>query len=455
MPLNIIIVEAGIAGLLAAVALRWAGHTVQIYERSALNREVGTAITVPPNVGRFLLAWGLDPVKEHFVRGQVQAFVDPFTLETQNIVSHDANRARYGGVDLWLAHRVDLHNMLKTMATDPSGPGRPASIHLQSAVVSYNPEAASITLADGAVVSGDLVVGADGIHSLATEFVLEENVQPAPPAHYNMCYRFLIPAEAIEKDSKTQWWHRGAAGEKPIIRIMTDNGAREIPNFVVLYLDKNMEKKVTKEDYLATVEKPDVLERLKGFHPNVLAVVNKATDIKLWPLLYWPPNTTWHRGRLVLAGDAAHPMLPHQGQGGAQGIEDGCALSIAPQRVVTVEEIPQRLALYEKIRRNRAAAMQILSNVGQDQTHLISDELDQYFPVGETPKNIAEIFKFAYGHDVGGSALKVTKEFDENYELPVGFVLEEGHEEAKPREAHRHAVGKNAEYAVAPREVVV
>jgi salicylate hydroxylase len=136
MSLHIIIVGAGIAGLAAATALRKAGHTVDIYERSAMNNEVGAAINVPPNAGRFLMAWGLDPVGSRFVKAQNLSFVDPLTLETTAVVPHEHNRARYGA-DLWFAHRVDLHDILKKMATDPTGPGLPATIHLRSAVVGY------------------------------------------------------------------------------------------------------------------------------------------------------------------------------------------------------------------------------------------------------------------------------------------------------------------------------
>jgi len=73
-----------------------------------------------------------------------------------------------------------------------------------------------------------------------------------------------------------------------------------------------------------------------------------------------------------------------QGQGGAQGIEDGCVLGIVLHGVDSVErdggkgELERRLELYEKIRRNRASAIQVLSNVGQDQSHLVYDELKEY-----------------------------------------------------------------------------
>ena len=96
-------------------------------------------------------------------------------------------------------------------------------------VSNQDPDAPSITLADGSVITADLVVGADGIHSLACEAVLGHKVEPASPAHYNCCYRFLIPAATLEADPETRFWnypnanHEDGSG-KPGLRIITHNG---------------------------------------------------------------------------------------------------------------------------------------------------------------------------------------------------------------------------------------
>lgn len=134
--LHVIISGAGIAGLTAAVSLRRAGHIVDIYERSAMNNEIGAAINVPPNASRFLQAWGLDPQEWRFVTARLQTFNHPSSLEPFMI--NDMSGAQAADpAKLYLAHRVDLHNALKWMATRPDGPGEPARIHLQSEVVEY------------------------------------------------------------------------------------------------------------------------------------------------------------------------------------------------------------------------------------------------------------------------------------------------------------------------------
>lgn len=229
--LNVLVVGAGIAGLSAAISLRRAGHCVHVYERSAMNNEVGAAINVPPNATRFLTAWGLDPVRWRFVQSRRITFNDPFTLEVTAQLSTVQTPISLGGAGLYYAHRVDLHSALKWMATREDGPGTPATIHLGSDVVGYvrtrsavlvlratytcvcqDPMKPSIMLASGQEICGDVVVGADGVHSAAAEAVLGCRNQPVPPVHSNCCYRFLIPASKLEEDPETRFWNEERDG---------------------------------------------------------------------------------------------------------------------------------------------------------------------------------------------------------------------------------------------------
>jgi salicylate hydroxylase len=135
-PLKILIVGAGIAGLSAAISCRRAGHDVQIYERSALNNELGAAIHVAPNASRGLLAWGLDPVRSRFVTCKKSYRAHASTLEK----FHETDEAYIGptfGAPWFLCHRVDLHEELKRLAIGSEGEGKPAEVHLKSEVVKY------------------------------------------------------------------------------------------------------------------------------------------------------------------------------------------------------------------------------------------------------------------------------------------------------------------------------
>lgn len=136
MPLEIIIVGAGIAGLSAGISLRRAGHHVRILERSALNNEVGAAINVPPNASRALLAWGVDPVASRFVpvRGIMNA-VGATLAPTMDAPLGEWVSLVYGAT-LYFAHRVDLHEALRALATG-AGPGEPVDLELETTVVVY------------------------------------------------------------------------------------------------------------------------------------------------------------------------------------------------------------------------------------------------------------------------------------------------------------------------------
>ncbi|GKT93712.1 salicylate hydroxylase [Colletotrichum tofieldiae] len=183
--LDVAIIGGGIAGLTAATALRRAGHSVTIYEKSALNNEIGAAI---------------------------------------NSV-HELNLGAIGekyGSPWYFAHRVELHQELKRMATADDG-GPPVAFRLRSEVTSYDPERARFGLRDGAVVSADLVIVADGIHSGGVEAILGSPNPAFPAAQDNFCYRFLIPMEDVLADPTTAELFDGASGG---VRMFLGDGKR-------------------------------------------------------------------------------------------------------------------------------------------------------------------------------------------------------------------------------------
>jgi 6-hydroxynicotinate 3-monooxygenase len=64
-----------------------------------------------------------------------------------------------------------------------------------------------------------------------------------------------------------------------------------------------------------------------GFHPNVLAVLADCPEVHKWALVERDPLPRWGAGRVVLLGDACHPMTPHMAQGAATAVEDAAELS--------------------------------------------------------------------------------------------------------------------------------
>lgn len=134
--MDVVIAGAGITGLAAAISLRRSGHRVTIYERSSMNNELGAAINVPSNVARFLVPWGLDPVKARFVTSKGMRFDSFNTMEAGAFHDHAGNTTIFGA-PLYYSHRVDLHESLKRLATNPDGPGIPATIHLKSEISRY------------------------------------------------------------------------------------------------------------------------------------------------------------------------------------------------------------------------------------------------------------------------------------------------------------------------------
>ncbi|EKD20524.1 salicylate hydroxylase [Drepanopeziza brunnea f. sp. 'multigermtubi' MB_m1] len=433
-PLDIIIVGAGIAGFAAAISCRRAGHHVEIYERSALNNELGAAIHVCPNASRGLLAWGLDPVQAQFVTCKRSYRAHGSTLVRFH-EGDDTYVTEKFGAPWFFAHRVDLHEELKRLATRQDGEGRPAVVHLKSEVTRYDTAAGSVSLSSGETVFGDLVIAADGVHTGSVEAILGSPNPALPTTDYNFAYRFLIPTEELAADPETVQFTEDDDGR---VKFFVGEGRRlvwypcrdnKVHNFVAIF---HSDEQVYREDWQTHVETSALLETYSAFHPSLLAVLKKAKDVKQWPLLFRAPISSWHKEKLVAIGDAAHPMLPHQGQGGAQAIEDAVALGIALSGC-TPANLDRRLKVFESVRMNRASVMQIFSirsrgkmltsnaDAGQDEPEKIRTDAAKFMPAETVPKTPEEFFAYNFGYDVVRDSVQAMQREDASWELPANF----------------------------------
>jgi salicylate hydroxylase len=164
MTFHIIIVGGGIAGFAAAIALRGPNRQITILEQSSLNKEIGTLISFQPNASRILQStWGLDlqdawPLVDEGFR--------IYNTEGRRVNSVPLlTKTEYGG-DRLLFHRREVHEALGRAVSSQSSDlvGGSVKIRTASRVVKCDKHLGTVTLENGNILQGDLVIGADGMH---------------------------------------------------------------------------------------------------------------------------------------------------------------------------------------------------------------------------------------------------------------------------------------------------
>lgn len=334
------IVGGGIGGMAAAAALLSRGIEVSVFEQAAEIGEVGAGVMIFPNSLRQLERLGLGQALAE-AGGRIGSgssfyrkdgsFVAPVTITDSS-----------GWNGLYGMHRADL--LLALASLVPAG-----AIHVGHKCVGFEQDdrRARLTFANGNSFEADLVIAADGIQSALQKFVVE----PSRPIHSgSLAYRGLLPRAEVP------WWPDDAfevwMGDGKHFLVFPVRGGAMI-NYVA-FVPTSEE---TRESWSAPGNRDKLAAEFEGWDPRVTRLLERVETCFWWGLYDRAPLARWSNGRLALLGDAAHPMLPHLGQGANQAIEDGVALA-AFLEGRRGSDVAGALKRYEIFRRSRTDIVQ-------------------------------------------------------------------------------------------------
>jgi salicylate hydroxylase len=337
---SVAIVGGGIGGLFAANALVAQGLRVAIYEQAPAIGEVGAGLFMTPNSVRHLQRIGLGPAVE----------------KSGALVGHNSRYFRHDGAPIapvqvtdssgWNAtfgmHRADLVEMLATAL--PQG-----IVHTGHRCTGFdqNDDVARLSFANGASAEADVVIGADGIHSALRPHVFASS---EPVFSGSVAYRGLV-AQGRVPDWPTDRWQMWLGKGRHFLAFPLRAG--KLINYVgFVPTDEEM-----KESWSAPGDPEILRQAFSGWDPRIHQLLSEVHMTFRWALYDREPLPVWTRHRLSLLGDAAHPMLPHLGQGANQSIEDGMALATILSRADRTSA-PSALLVYERLRRERVAQVQ-------------------------------------------------------------------------------------------------
>lgn len=359
---RIAIIGAGLGGIPAAAMLQARGQNVTIYEQAPAFARLGAGINLGANIMKIMRELGIEDelceigiepkswANREWNSGDMQF---EFMLKGEGV--HD-----YGAPYL-LIHRGDFHEILqKTLA--------PGTVQFGKRLIGIDEteSTARLSFENGTVAEAEIVIGADGINSTVRELILghEEPTYTGFVAHRAIFPRSLVKA-AIPHDL-TKWWsdhNHEANDDRHILTYYLDRGREEI--YIVSGVpDPNWDSGVSYVD----ADLDEMISVFDGFHDDLMQVLYACPAATKWPLLDRDPLPLWSTGRVVLLGDACHPMKPHMGQGAAMAAEDAAVLVRCLEHF-GFEDSKAAFDLYEVSRKARTSDVQRHSRENQWMRH--------------------------------------------------------------------------------------
>lgn len=346
--LRVAVVGGGIGGLTTAIALREAGLQVEVFEQAPKVSEVGAGLGVAPNAVEVLKRLGLGKQI-----AAIETPLDGFTLRRWNgqIINHLKASETRSYIDGSPVHRADLLMMLHDALPEEVVHAGKKCVGLQQ-----DKSGVQIAFADGSTSIADAVIGADGIHSVVRNMYHTDQ----PVFSNQIAYRGLVPMERLSEIVSEEEMQQSSMWLGPQKHFLVYPISRGRIMNMVAFVPPEGDWRV--ESWTARGEVKQLAEEFRGWDEKVVKIINALDSTLRWALYDREPLDFWSVGRVTLVGDAAHAMLPHQGQGAGQSIEDARFLALSLQQA-TRETIPQWLKFYEEQRRGHTARVQQTTRV--------------------------------------------------------------------------------------------
>ena len=344
---EIAVIGAGLGGLVAAALLEQRGHRVRVYEQAPEFARLGAGINLSPNVMKVLRAAGIeDRLLDIGLRPEYWISRKFDTGETMfRYDMRDACEAAFGACYM-VIHRGDFHEIL-------TGNVAAGTVEFGRKLVGLEQKSAGVALLfeDGGREEADIVIGADGIDSAVREALLG----PERPVYSGYVgHRCIVPADKLgdlAPADLSKWWSDDAHRDTHMVVYFLDRNHDEI-YFVTGVPEPEWDHGISHVD----ADYDELRAAFADFHPEIHTLIDLSTGATKWPLFDREPLPLWSSGRLVLIGDACHPMKPHMGQGAAMAIEDAAILVRCLERCG--DDHASAFALYEDSRKGRCERIQ-------------------------------------------------------------------------------------------------
>lgn len=337
---RILIVGAGIGGLAATLALAQRGFAVDVFEQAPELMELGAGIQVSANASRVLIALGQKAAMERVVCEAAFKEVRIWnTGRTWKLFDLGKDSIERFGAPYWFVHRGDIHRVL----LDAARAIPHVKINTGKKCTGFTQDGSGVRLemAGGETVTGDALIGADGVHSMVRHALWEAS---KPQFMGIICWRGLIRKADLPDEMRrpvgTNWV--GPGGH--VITYPLRRG--EIMNFVGF--GEREDWRV--ESWTEKGTREECAKDFPSWHPLVHHLIAKLDQPYKWALVGREPLKAWTKGRVTMVGDACHPTLPFLAQGANMALEDGMVLA---RCLEAYTDVSTALARYEALRIER------------------------------------------------------------------------------------------------------